>query len=161
MGGQQFGEGTVHINLSQYNKVVSLDAERGLVTVESGIQWPELIDWLLSELRAIPHVEILRLGTRLPVTLPFRVTASLTRMLQRHHPIWVNTHFNHPKELTDDAAEACARLVDAGIPRRDRDLVGLLTAGDEVAWLVGHRLDDRFKVTDATTRVLVVRQERE
>ncbi len=52
-------------------------------------------------------------------------------------------------------------LVDAGIPRRDRDLVGLLTAGDEVAWLVGHRLDDRFKVTDATTKVLVVRQERE
>lgn len=51
MGGQQFGEGTVHINLSQYNKVVSLDAERGLVTVESGIQWPELIDWLLSEQR--------------------------------------------------------------------------------------------------------------
>ncbi|TDI13454.1 MAG: tRNA lysidine(34) synthetase TilS [Acidobacteria bacterium] len=52
-------------------------------------------------------------------------------------------------------------LVDAGIPRRDRDFVGLLTAGDEVVWLVGHRLDDRFKVTDATTRVLVVRQERE
>jgi len=52
-------------------------------------------------------------------------------------------------------------LVDAGIPRRDRGLVGLLTAGDEVAWVVGHRLDDRFKVTDATTKVLVVRQERE
>jgi lysine 2,3-aminomutase len=76
----------------------------------------ERLDWLLSELRAIPHLEIVRLGTRLPVTLPFRVTASLTRMLRRHHPIWVNTHFNHPKELTAEAAEACARLVDAGIP---------------------------------------------
>ncbi|UCE87917.1 MAG: KamA family radical SAM protein, partial [Deltaproteobacteria bacterium] len=71
------------------------------------------LDWLLGELRAIPHVEIIRLGTRLPVTLPYRVTESLCRMLERHHPIWVNTHFNHPKELTDDAAEACDRLTRA------------------------------------------------
>ncbi len=76
----------------------------------------ERLEWLLGELRAIPHVEIVRLGTRLPVTLPFRVTGSLVRMLQRHHPIWLNTHFNHPKELTAEAAEACGRLVDAGIP---------------------------------------------
>ena len=58
------------------------------------------LDWLLGELRAIPHVEIVRLGTRLPVTLPLRVTPELCAMLERHHPIWVNTHFNHPKELT-------------------------------------------------------------
>jgi lysine 2,3-aminomutase len=72
--------------------------------------------WLLGELRAIPHVEIVRLGTRLPVTLPFRVTDELCRILERHHPIWVNTHFNHPKELTAEAAEACDRLTRAGIP---------------------------------------------
>ncbi len=72
--------------------------------------------WLLGELRQIPHVEIVRLGTRLPVTLPFRVTDALCRLLERHHPIWVNTHFNHPAELTPEAAEACDRLTRAGIP---------------------------------------------
>lgn len=74
------------------------------------------LGWLLGELRSIPHVEILRLGTRLPVTLPFRVTDALCRMLERHHPLWVNTHFNHPRELTPEAAEACDRLTRAGIP---------------------------------------------
>ena len=74
------------------------------------------LEWLLTRLRAIPHVELIRLGTRLPVTLPFRVTDDLCRMLERFHPIWVNTHFNHPKELTADAAEACDRLLRAGIP---------------------------------------------
>lgn len=74
------------------------------------------LEWLLGRLRAIPHVELIRLGTRLPVTLPFRVTDALCRMLERFHPIWVNTHFNHPSELTADAAEACDRLLRAGIP---------------------------------------------
>lgn len=76
----------------------------------------ERLDWLLGELRAIPHVEIVRLGTRLPVTLPFRVTDALCRVLERHHPIWLNTHFNHPRELTAEAAAACDRLTRAGIP---------------------------------------------
>ncbi len=74
------------------------------------------LEWLLAELRAIPHVELIRLGTRLPVTLPFRVTEGLCRMLERYHPLWLNTHFNHPRELTAEAAEACARLAGAGIP---------------------------------------------
>ncbi len=74
------------------------------------------LEWLLAELRAIPHVEIVRLGSRLPVTLPFRVTDALCRMLAKYHPIWLNTHFNHPRELTADAAEACDRLTRAGIP---------------------------------------------
>jgi lysine 2,3-aminomutase len=74
------------------------------------------LEWLLGRLRAIPHVELIRLGTRLPVTLPFRVTEGLCRMLERFHPIWVNTHFNHPRELTAEAAEACDRLLRAGIP---------------------------------------------
>ena len=72
--------------------------------------------WLLGELRRIPHVELVRLGTRLPVTLPFRVTDDLCRMLAEHHPIWVNTHFNHPRELTAEAADACDRLLRAGCP---------------------------------------------
>jgi len=74
------------------------------------------LEWLLAELRRIPHVEIIRLGTRLPVTLPFRVTEGLVHMLERYHPIWVNTHFNHPRELTPEAAEACDKLLHAGIP---------------------------------------------
>ena len=74
------------------------------------------LEWLLTRLREIPHVELIRLGTRLPVTLPYRVTEDLCRMLEKFHPIWVNTHFNHPKELTADAAEACDRLLRAGIP---------------------------------------------
>ncbi len=74
------------------------------------------LGWLLDELRAIPHVEVIRLGTRLPVTLPYRVTDALCRLLERHHPIWVNTHFNHPKELTADAAEAIDKLTRAGCP---------------------------------------------
>jgi lysine 2,3-aminomutase len=76
----------------------------------------ERLGWLLGELRAIPHVEIIRLGTRLPVTLPFRVTPALCALLERHHPIWLNTHFNHPRELTAEAAEACDRLSRAGVP---------------------------------------------
>jgi lysine 2,3-aminomutase len=74
------------------------------------------LEWLLAELRAIDHVEIVRLGTRLPVTLPQRVTPELCRMLERYHPLWLNTHFNHPRELTAEAAEACDRLTRAGIP---------------------------------------------
>jgi lysine 2,3-aminomutase len=74
------------------------------------------LEWLLTRLREIPHVELIRLGTRLPVTLPFRVTDALCRMLEKFHPIWLNTHFNHPGELTADAAEACDRLLRAGIP---------------------------------------------
>ena len=74
------------------------------------------LEWLLAELRRIPHVEIIRLGTRLPVTLPYRVTPELVAVLERHHPLWLNTHFNHPAELTPDAAEACDRLTRAGIP---------------------------------------------
>lgn len=74
------------------------------------------LDWLLGQLRAIPHVEVLRLGSRLPVTLPFRITPDLCAVLERHHPVWLNTHFNHPKELTPEAAEAVERLLRAGVP---------------------------------------------
>jgi lysine 2,3-aminomutase len=74
------------------------------------------LDGLLAELRAIPHVDVVRLGSRLPVVNPFRITDGLCAVLARHHPVWLNTHFNHPKELTPEAAAACARLADAGVP---------------------------------------------
>ncbi len=74
------------------------------------------LEWLLGRLRAIPHVGVIRIGSRLPVTLPFRITDDLCRVLERYHPIWLNTHFNHPRELTPEAAAACDRLLRAGVP---------------------------------------------
>lgn len=71
---------------------------------------------ILSGLRAIPHVAIIRIGTRIPVTFPERVTPELCRLLRTFHPLYINTHFNHPDEITDDSEAACARLADAGIP---------------------------------------------
>jgi lysine 2,3-aminomutase len=72
------------------------------------------LDYILGRLRAIPHVEIFRLGTRNLVTLPQRVTEDFVRMLRKHQPVYVNTHFNHPKECTAEAFEAARRLADAG-----------------------------------------------
>ncbi len=74
------------------------------------------LDWLLGELRAIPHVEVIRIGSRLPVVNPMRVTDELCAVLRRHHPVWLNTHFNHPRELTPEARAACESLADAGVP---------------------------------------------
>jgi len=90
------------------------------------------LGWLLGELRRIPHVEIIRLGTRLPVTLPFRVTDDLCRLLAEHHPVWLNTHFNHSAELTEEAAEACDRLTRAGIPVGNQSVL-LAGINDDVA----------------------------
>mgnify|MGYP000923006881 CR=1 FL=1 len=74
------------------------------------------LDWILTELRSIPHVQIIRIGTRTPVVLPYRITDNLVNMLKKHHPVWINTHFNHPREVTASAKEALAKLADAGIP---------------------------------------------
>jgi lysine 2,3-aminomutase len=76
----------------------------------------EKLEWVISEVRRIEHVEIVRIGTRVPVCLPMRVDDELTAMLRKYHPLYINTHFNHPKEITDEARAACARLADAGIP---------------------------------------------
>lgn len=74
------------------------------------------LERVLSAVRSVPTVDIIRIGTRTPVTLPMRITDELTRMLREYHPVWVNTHFNHPDEITPAAVEACTRLVDAGVP---------------------------------------------
>jgi len=76
----------------------------------------DAIEVVLSAIRAVPSVGVIRIGTRTPVVLPQRITEELVAMLRKYHPIWVNTHFNHPNELTAQAAQACGRLVDAGIP---------------------------------------------
>jgi lysine 2,3-aminomutase len=76
----------------------------------------EFLDWILTELKRIPHIEVIRIGSRVPVVLPYRVTNKLVNMLKKHHPLWLNTHFNHPRELTHSAQEALRKLADAGIP---------------------------------------------
>ncbi len=76
----------------------------------------EMLEHIIARLRAIPHVEIIRIGSRTPVVCPQRITPELCNMLKKYHPIWLNTHFNHPNELTEEAGKACAMLADAGIP---------------------------------------------
>lgn len=76
----------------------------------------EVLEYILKELRTIKHVEIIRIGTRTPVVLPQRITPKLCALLKTYHPIWLNTHFNHPKEITSESSKACKMLADAGIP---------------------------------------------
>ncbi len=76
----------------------------------------ETLEWLLFSLRNIPHVEILRIGTKVPVVLPQRVTGKLVNMLKKYHPLWINIHFTHPEEITPEVEQACRRLSNAGIP---------------------------------------------
>lgn len=76
----------------------------------------ERLEWLLSRIRRIPHVEFLRIGTKIPTVLPQRITPDLVRMLRKYHPLWMSVHFTHPDEITPEVAEACERLSDAGIP---------------------------------------------
>ncbi len=83
----------------------------------------ERIERILRRLRAIPHVEVIRVGTRTPCTLPQRIDNALCDMLQKYHPIWVNVQFNHPKECTPEAAAACDRLLRAGIPVNNQSVL--------------------------------------
>jgi len=76
----------------------------------------EFLESIIKKLRAIPHVEIIRIGSRTPVVLPQRITPELCDMLKKYHPIWLNTHFNTPKEVTPEAKKACEMLANAGIP---------------------------------------------
>lgn len=76
----------------------------------------EMLESIVRRIREIPHVEIIRIGTRVPVTMPQRITPQLTEMLKKYHPLFMNLQFNHPGELTKESVEACGRLADAGIP---------------------------------------------
>lgn len=74
------------------------------------------LDWILTELRQIDHVQVVRIGSRMPVVLPYRITDELVEMLKKHQPLWLNTHFNHPREITSSSKKALRKLADAGIP---------------------------------------------
>jgi len=81
------------------------------------------LESILAKLRAVPHLEIIRIGTRVPVSLPQRVDDELVEMLQKYHPLWINVHFNHPRELTPEAAAACDKLSRAGIPLNNQSVL--------------------------------------
>jgi len=88
-----------------------------LISGGDGLIIPDdLIEYILQQLKNIEHVEIIRFGTRAPVVLPQRITPELCEMLAKYHPIYLNAHFNHPKEINEVSAEACARLAGSGIP---------------------------------------------
>jgi lysine 2,3-aminomutase len=76
----------------------------------------EKLERIISSLRSIPHIEVIRIGTKSPCVLPSRITDDLCNMLKKYHPIYLNTHFNHPREVTPEAKAACERLANAGIP---------------------------------------------
>lgn len=76
----------------------------------------EYLDWILTEIGKIDHVEVIRIGSRMPVVLPYRITDKLVEMLKKHQPLWLNTHFNHPREISRSSRKALAKLADAGIP---------------------------------------------
>jgi lysine 2,3-aminomutase len=101
----------------------------------------DTLDWLLGEVHAIPHVQVVRIGTRMPVVLPYRITPELVAMLKKHQPLWINTHFNHPRELTTSARAALKMLADSGIPLGNQSV--LLAGVNDCAQLMKdlvHRL---------------------
>ena len=107
---ETIGEGIAYIKANKQVRDVLLSGGDPLL-LET-----EELEEILAQLRAIPHVEIIRIGTRTPCTLPHRITPRLVRMIGKYHPIYVNTHFNHPREITPEASRACTLLADAGIP---------------------------------------------
>ncbi|EPY2303723.1 lysine 2,3-aminomutase [Clostridium sporogenes] len=76
----------------------------------------EKLEKIIKKIRDIPHVEIIRIGSRVPVVMPQRITPNLVEMLKKYHPIWLNTHFNHPREITPESKKACEMLANSGIP---------------------------------------------
>jgi lysine 2,3-aminomutase len=116
------GEDDVHMNDENIERAIEYIRKTPIVRdvlISGGDPFTlsdEKLESIISRIRAIPHVEIIRIGTRTPVVMPMRITDGLVGMLKKYHPIYVNTHFNHPKEITAEAREACRRLADAGIP---------------------------------------------
>jgi lysine 2,3-aminomutase len=114
--------GEYHFNTEQYQKALDyIEAHPEIrdVLLSGGdplTMIDERLEWLLARLRAIPHVEFLRIGTKVPTVLPQRITPELCRMLRRYHPLFMSIHLMHPTELTPEVAQACGRLADAGIP---------------------------------------------
>jgi len=119
---RKVGTEKLHISMSQILKGIEYIANHPEVrdVVLSGgdpfLLSDRKLDYILSKLRAIPHLEIMRIGTRTPCTMPQRITPELCNILKKYHPLYINTHFNHPYEITEESRKACAMLADAGLP---------------------------------------------
>ncbi|MEZ5979090.1 MAG: KamA family radical SAM protein [Planctomycetota bacterium] len=114
--------GEYHFNTAQYERALDYIAATPAVRdvlISGGdplTMSDDRIDWLLGRLRAIPHVEFVRIGSKVPAVLPQRITPELTAVLRKYHPFWLSIHFMHPNEVTPEVQQATARLADAGIP---------------------------------------------
>ena len=141
------------------------DAERGADRIEEAIEYIEKtptvrdvllsggdalmvtdnkLEYVISRLRAIPHVEIIRLGTRTPVVCPQRITPELCEMLKKYHPIWLNTHFNHPNEITEESTRACEMLANAGVPLGNQSV--LLRGVNDCVHVMKHLVQGLVKI---------------
>ncbi|OGR15509.1 MAG: lysine 2,3-aminomutase [Desulfobacula sp. GWF2_41_7] len=116
------GHGNIHAGRTRWEKAIDYIARTPMVrdVLLSGgdplTLSDDRLEWVLSRLRRIPHVEIIRIGTKVPTVLPQRITPKLVKMLKRYHPLWMSLHFVHPDECTPETTKACAMLADAGIP---------------------------------------------
>ncbi len=102
------------------------------------------LEYIISRLRAIPHVEIIRLGTRTPVVCPQRITPELCEMLKKYHPVWLNTHFNHPNEVTPESSRACEMLANAGVPLGNQSV--LLRGINDCVHVMKHLVQELVKI---------------
>lgn len=102
------------------------------------------LEYILSKLRKISHVEIIRIGTRMPVVCPQRITEELCTMLKKYHPIWINVQFNHPKEITEESSKACAMLADSGIPLGNQSV--LLAGVNDCVYVMRKLVCDLVKI---------------
>jgi lysine 2,3-aminomutase len=116
------GHGNIHAGRTRWEKAIEYIAKTPTIrdVLLSGgdplTLSDDRLEWVLSRLRRIPHVEIIRIGTKVPAVLPQRITPKLVKMLRRYHPLWMSLHFVHPDECTPETTKACAMLADAGIP---------------------------------------------
>ncbi|HHT24352.1 MAG TPA: lysine 2,3-aminomutase [Clostridiaceae bacterium] len=107
---EQIDEGIKYISKTKKINDVLLSGGDALMVSD------ERLEYIISELRKIAHVSVIRIGSRMPVVAPYRITDDLCNMLKKYHPIWLNTQFNHVKEITPESTEACRKLIEAGIP---------------------------------------------
>jgi lysine 2,3-aminomutase len=135
-----YPDGEYRFNVGQWEAAIAyIASNRSIrdVLISGGdplILSDDRLEWLLSRLRRIKHVEFLRIGSKVPATLPQRITPALTRMLKRYHPLFMSIHFVHPGELTPEVEQACARLADAGIPLGSQTVL-LATVNDDAETL--------------------------
>ena len=102
------------------------------------------LEYTIKRLREIPHVEVIRIGSRVPVVMPQRITEDLVNMLKKYHPIWLNTHFNHPSEITEESKKACELLANAGIPLGNQSV--LLAGVNDCMHVMKKLVNDLVKI---------------